>query len=69
MTVTTIVLPIIFRILIICNNGYNESYSNCDNLTIMIITIKIIHQLMFFLLKIDFYGFFMYDILNLISCK
>ena len=67
----TIVVSIIIKILIIFNNGNSGSYNDCDNLTIIIITIRIIieiiHNSMLYLLRIEFYNFSMYSISDLIS--
>ena len=37
-----IVLPLIIRILLICNNVHNKSDNNYDNLTIITVTMRII---------------------------
>ena len=73
MVVGAIKLSLIIKILIIYNNNYNDSYNKYDNLTIIIITIRIIieiiHQLVLFLLKTNFYALFMYGISDLILHK
>ena len=61
---TMIVLPLIIRILLICNNIHNKSDNNCDNLAIitviMRIIIKIIHWSILFLWKNYFCNFILY---------
>ena len=45
MMVTVIIIPIIIKTLFIYNNDYNNSYNNYDNLTIMLIKIRIIIEI------------------------
>ena len=70
-TIITIIIPIIIRILIIYSNSNSDSYNENENLTIIIIkmriVITIIHHFMLYLLRIEFYSFSIYSILDIIS--
>ena len=59
MTVSSIVWPIIIRILVMYNNIYNDSYDNCDKNSLVNVIF----------MTNNFYIFFMYNISNIISWK